>query len=228
MTEQQRYEIEDIAFIGRTFDEYRRMFDFSGEAWHGQRVLDCPAGSCSFVTEACERDIEATGADLLYDRSPAELVRSCTEDIHTAMAAMDGIEDLYRWDFYEDVSDLASYREYAASRFLFDYAHNGGRYIRADLPVLPFPDGAFDLVLSAHFLFLYDDRISHDTHLDILRELLRVGQQLRVFPLHGFDATQSALVESVIDRLHEEGHTVESRTVAFEFQRGANKMLVVE
>jgi SAM-dependent methyltransferase len=228
MTEQQRYEIEDVAFIGRTFDEYQRMFDFSVEAWHGQRVLDCPAGSCSFVTEACERGVEAAGADLLYNRSPAELARICTEDIHAAMTAMEGIEDLYRWDFYENVADLATYRECAASRFLFDYAHNGERYIRAELPVLPFPEGAFDLVLSAHFLFLYDDRIPLDTHLEILRELLRVGHQVRVFPLHGLDATQSGLVESVIETLHEEDHAVETRTVSFEFQRGANEMLIVE
>jgi hypothetical protein len=222
-----RYEIDDVAFIGRTFAEYRRMFDLDVGGWTDRRVLDCPAGACSFVAEGRERGIEAVGADLLYDRSAAALAERCPRDIETAMAALDGVEDLYRWTFYDDVTELASYRQQAASRFLHDYAHNGDRYVAAELPTLPFPDGAFDLVLSAHLLFLYDDRLSIGFHHRAVRELLRVGGQLRAFPLHGFDTERSDLVEPVVDALRADGYSVETRSVPFEFQRGADEMLVV-
>jgi len=170
-----KYEIDDFAFIGRTFEEYRRMFDFGTDRWSGQRVLDCPAGPCSFVAEAREHGIEAVGADVMYDRRPAALSTACTGSIETAMDALDGVEDLYRWEFYDDVPELTSYRERAASRFLHDYAHNGERYVPTTLPALPFADGAFDLALSAHFLFLYDDRLSRAFHVETARELLRVA-----------------------------------------------------
>jgi len=223
-----KYEIDEFAFIGRTFTEYQRMFDFDPATWAGQRVLDCPAGPCSFVTEAHDRGIEAVSADKMYDRSAAALSKRCAEDIETAIDALDGVEDLYRWEFYGDVSELRTYREQAASRFLSDYAHNGHRYVYADLPATPFVDHAFDLVLSAHFLFLYDDRLSYEFHLETIRELCRISGQLRVFPLHGFDADQSELVGNLVEDLQSEGSTTDFQVVPFEFQRGANKMLVVE
>lgn len=223
-----QYEIEEFACIGRTLAEYRQMFDLDVGAWAGQQVLDCPAGACSFVARASERGVEAVGADRLYDRSAAALAARCAADIDTAMAALDGVEGLYRWEFYDDVDELRSYRERAASRFLHDYAHEPGRYVAAELPSLPFPDGAFDLVLSAHLCFLYDDRLSERFHHRAFRELLRVGDELRVFPLHGFDADRSGLVESVVRRLRADGYHAETRSVPFEFQRGADEMLVVE
>lgn len=223
-----KYEIDEFAFIGRTFSEYQQMFDFDPTRWAGQRILDCPAGPCSFVTEAHDHEITAVGADKMYDRSPAALSKSCTEDIETAMAALDGVENLYVWEFYDDISELRAYRERAASRFLSDYAHNGDRYVYAELPGTPFADHAFDLVLSAHFLFLYDDRLSYEFHLETIQELCRISGQLRVFPLHGFDADQSEIVETLVEDLQSEAYTTDIREVPFEFQRGANKMLVVE
>jgi len=226
--EDDRYRIEEVALIGRTAAEYGQLFDLDIDEWVGKRVLDCPSGACSFVAAARERGVAAVGADAEYDRSPAALARRCPGDIDRAMASLDGVEHLYRWDFYDDVADLAGYRERAAARFLHDYAHNGDRYVDALLPELPFPDGAFDLVLSAHFLFLYDDRLSERFHVRTARELLRVGDQLRMFPLVGFDAERSAHVDPVVDRLRADGHEVEIRSVPFEFQRGADEMLVVE
>lgn len=223
-----KYEIDEVAFIGRTFTEYQRMFDFDPSAWTGHRVLDCPAGACSFVTEARDRGIKVLGVDRMYRRPPATLSEICANDIETAMAALDGVENLYVWDFYDDRSKLQAYRERAASRFLHDYAHNGERYVYADLPATPFADRAFDLVLSAHFLFLYDDRLSYEFHLETMRELLRISGQLRVFPLHGFSAEQSELVGELLESLRSEGYTTERRVVPFEFQRGANEMLVIE
>lgn len=223
-----KYEIDEFAFIGRTFTEYKQMFDFDPAAWTGQRVLDCPAGPCSFVAEARDHGIEALGVDKLYDQSSTTLAEICAADIGTAMTALDGVEDLYVWEFYDDVSDLTNYREQAASRFLQDYAHYGERYVYADLPTIPFADQAFDLVLSAHFLFLYDDRLSYEFHLETIQELLRISGQLRIFPLHGFDTNQSKLVAKLVEALQSEGYTTDIRVVPFEFQRGVNKTLVVE
>lgn len=224
----ERYSIDNFAFIGRTFAEYRRMFDVRDEGIDGQHILDCPAGPCSFVAEARARGIDAVGADVMYDRTTATLARRATNDISRAMAALDGVEHLYRWNFYDDVDEVRAFRDRAATRFLRDYATNGERYVHAELPQLPFADGAFDVVLSAHFLFLYDDRFSLAFHLDTIRELVRVGGQLRIFPLHAFDTERSALVPDVVDSLRADGYDVRMQTVPFEFQRGADRMLVVE
>jgi hypothetical protein len=227
MTKEQ-YTIDEFVFIGRTFAEYLRMFDLMNESLDDQQILDCPAGPCSFVAEARTRGVDAIGADILYNHSSAALTQRATDDIGRAMSALDGVEHLYRWEFYDDIADLTAYREQAATQFLRDYATNGEQYVHAELPQLPFADRAFDLVLSAHFLFLYDDRFSLTFHLDTIREFVRVCGQLRIFPLHGFDGEQSELVADVVDALRADGYGVRLETVPFEFQRGADQMLVVE
>ena len=43
----------------------------------------------------------------------------------------------------------------ALNCFLDDYGRKNGHYVHGELPVLPFPDQVFDIVLSSHFLFVY-------------------------------------------------------------------------
>lgn len=219
-----RYRIEGFAFVGRTFGEYARMFDLDVGRWQGRRLLDCPAGPCSFVPEARDRGVEAWAADLAYGPPPSALRERCRTDVDRAMAALDGVEHLYRWQHYDDVADLRSYRERAARRFLEDYPDH---HVAARLPDLPFRSGAFDLVLSAHCLFLYDDRLDAGFHEAALRELARVGGEVRVFPLVGFDAQRYPHLWELRRSLHGTGRATEVREVPFEFQRGATEMLVV-
>jgi len=49
-----------------------------------------------------------------------------------------------------------------------------------------------------------------------------------VFPLHSFDAERSELVDPVMGTLRSEGYETTVVSVPFEFQRGADEMLVVE
>ncbi len=227
MTSDTTYELEDFAFVGRTLAEYRRMLNLDLDALQGRSVLDCPSGTCSFVAEACARVVDATGVDRLYGHTPASLARAAARDIGRTGAAFAGVEDQFVWAFYHDVADLRTYREAAASAFLHDYAHHGERYLQATLPDLPFADDAFDVVLSAHFLFLYDDRLTRSFHVDSIRELLRVGRELRVFPLHSLEGSRSSVVETVIETFRDEGRSATIEPDSFEFQRGANELLIL-
>lgn len=227
MDSENRYGSEEFAFIGRTLEEYSQFFALTEKELAGTRVLDCPAGTASFTAEARRLGVDTTAADIRYDQTPATLARQATTDIDRALSAFDQSAELFTWEFYSDVHALRSQRETAATRFLCDYASHGDQYVHTTLPDLPFPDDSFDFVLSGHFLFLYDDRLSTDMHLETIEEFLRVGHELRVFPLHGFDSDRSSKLSTVVERLSSLGHEPEIRTVPFEFQRGANEMLVV-
>lgn len=39
-----KLDLSRIVFIGRTFEEYVKMFDLSAEQMAGKRILDCPSG----------------------------------------------------------------------------------------------------------------------------------------------------------------------------------------
>jgi hypothetical protein len=41
-------DLKHIVFIGRTFDEYMKMFNLSEEEIRKFKILDCPAGACFF------------------------------------------------------------------------------------------------------------------------------------------------------------------------------------
>lgn len=225
-----RFEVEEFAFIGRTFEEYVHMFDVDEDAMAERTVLDCPAGPGSFAATAHDRGWSVTAADVMYDRPPSALAEQCRADYEQAAAQIAEKRDLFTWEFYGDVETRRRFLRRAYETFLEDYpaGRREGRYVYADLPRLPFADAAFDIVLSAHFLFLYDDRLSSDFHLQTLREFARVASsEVRVFPLVGLDTEPYDRLDELIAELRDDGHTVDVRSVPFEFQQGATEMLVV-
>lgn len=121
-------------------------------------------------------------------------------------------------------------RQASAQAFSADLSKNPGRYVPGQLPSLPFDDRRFDLVLCSHLLFTYADRLHHDLHRTALLELSRVAAgEARVFPL--LDQGGKAC-DDLVDWLRAEfaasGIASEIRAVPYEFQRGGNRMLVVE
>ncbi|MEK5236668.1 hypothetical protein NST99_13350 [Paenibacillus sp. FSL L8-0470] len=47
-----KLDLQRIVMIGRTFEEYLRMFNLQREELAVRRILDCPAGVCSFTAAA--------------------------------------------------------------------------------------------------------------------------------------------------------------------------------
>jgi len=231
MGDTETYAIDDVAFIGRTVGEYEQMFDIDLSAWEGESVLDCPGGACAFVAEANRRDIDAVGVDMLYHVPPEELREKCERDIDTAIAGFDGVEDQFVWEFYDDVADVRAHWTRAYEEFIADYAdhYDTGRYLKAELPDLPYADDSFSLVLSAHLMFLYMDKLDHEFHRESLLELARVASdEVRVYPLERFDGKRYPRLDDLRETLADAGYETEISSVPFEFQQGADELLQIE
>lgn len=229
MTETDKFEVEDCAVIGRTFSEYVSMFDLDPVTLEGP-VLDCPSGVGSFVATANERGIPAIGADVIYGQSPEQLEQRCRDDYECVASQLSEKKDLFNWNFYGDIESRQQLLKQAYETFLDDYAieYEQDRYVHAVLPDLPFATDSFSIVLSAHFLFLYGDRLDYEFHLASLHELARVAtDEVRVFPLVELDTEQYRHLDAIIEALEEDGFTVEQALVPFEFQKGTNEMLVI-
>lgn len=230
MTSRDKFAVDDFAFIGRTFEEYRHMFDLDVESLDGRSILDCPSGADSFVATAHELGASVTGVDVMYDRTPSELAERCRSDYEHVVEQFTEKRDLFNWDFYGDAEGRKQFLQEAYETFVDDYAEGRTqeRYVYAELPNLPFEADSYSLVLSAHFLFLYSDRLDYDLHLATLRELTRVAtDQVRVFPLVGLDTEKYSRLDDLVLELTEDGHTVDIVEVPFEFQQRANEMLVI-
>ena len=107
----------------------------------------------------------------------------------------------------------------------FESGKQHGRYIDASLPNLPFPDQRFDLVLSAHLLFFYAANRDLTFHLDAVRELLRIGTEVRIFPIVDVNSNPSPFLSPVIDELEKDGIACSVERVPYHFQKTGNEML---
>jgi hypothetical protein len=79
-----RFQLDRVAFYGRTLLEYLRMFriDHIDHLKRYNRILDCPSGASSFVAEANNRyEINAVGCDPLFDEDVRILQKQGEEDI---------------------------------------------------------------------------------------------------------------------------------------------------
>jgi len=221
-------ELGHIVFIGRTYREYVSMFDLDESLLRQGRILDCAAGPSSFTAEANKSGMTVTANDILYNVPFDALVEKGQQDIEEVYRKVDDAPDLFVWKYYKDRNHACKLRHDALNIFLRDFPEGirEGRYVRAELPRLPFPDKAFHLVLSSHFLFLYGDRLSIDFHIASLKEMARVSSgEVRVYPLQGLDAKPYPRMDKVLSRLRAQGISAELVPTPFEFQRGANKML---
>ena len=100
--------------------------------------------------------------------------------------------------------------------------------MRASLPLLPFLDGAFDLVLCAHLLFIYAARFDFAWHVSACAELARVSQgEVRIHPLVGPGGKPYAELDRLRAELDALGITSEVRKVNYEFFVGSSSMLVL-
>ncbi|BFH70408.1 hypothetical protein J27TS7_22420 [Paenibacillus dendritiformis] len=96
----------------------------------------------------------------------------------------------------------------------------------AVLPELPFPDAAFDMTLSAHFLFMYADRLDYDFHVRTIHELMRVTrEEIRIFPLADLWNRRYEHAEALLDYMDTQGWDAEEARVPYRFQKNADTML---
>ncbi|MCR2821263.1 class I SAM-dependent methyltransferase [Lederbergia panacisoli] len=223
-----KLDLERIVFIGRTFEEYLDMFSLSVETLKGKRILDCPAGACSFTAVGNKLGLNITSCDIAYYYPGEALKNKGLQDIEHAMQHMEKAKSNYIWDYFKDVEDLGGHRLKALNDCTKDMEKSSERYVAATLPSLPFQDAEFDILLSAHFLFMYADRLDYKFHIETIKELLRVSkEEVRIFPLVDLEGKRYRHLDKLIGYLTDNGYSVEEVKVPYEFQANANSMLKI-
>lgn len=222
-------DLERVVFIGRTFEEYLAMFSVSPEELKGKKILDCPAGACSFTAVGNQKGLDITACDIAYYHQGEDLKNKGLQDIEHAMANMEKAKSNYKWDYFKSVEDLKQHRLSALNHCANDMKENNKRYVPVTLPELPFKDEEFDVILLAHFLFTYADRLDYEFHIKTLNELLRVAkEEIRIFPLVDLEGKRYEHLNKVITYLSERGLDIEEVKASYEFQANANSMLVIK
>ena len=220
------FHYKDIVPWGRSFDEYLDMFNLS-KADLTRNIVGVGDGPASFNVRMYQRGTPIISVDPIYRYSETELRQRIQETYEDVIAQARQNQDKFVWTRFSSVDELAEIRMQAMEEFCRDFetGKQQGRYIDASLPNLPFPDRHFDLVLSAHFLFFYSANRDLAFHLNAVRELLRIGAEVRIFPVVDVNSNPSPFLSPGIDELEKDGITCSIERVPYHFQKTGNEML---
>jgi hypothetical protein len=202
------------------------MFDLS-QADRQLSILGVGDGPASFNVEGTSQGMRIVSVDPLYQCRASEIRERIDATARDVAAQLRGNRDHYVWSHFADVDDLIAARLAAMELFIADYESGiaQGRYVTGSATELPFHDNCYDLALCSHLLFLYSEQHNLAFHLQALRELTRVAEEVRVFPLLELDGVESRHLKAVLMALPRMGLSVEKVRVPYEFQRGGNQML---
>ena len=222
-------QLQDIVPWGRSFEEYRDMFMLT-DADLQKTILGCGDGPASFNAVLTKAGGKVVSADPVY-RFTVEQIRSRVREVHPEiMTEVSKNHGDYVWESIRDVEHLGHVRMEAMELFFDDYEQGKqtGRYINASLPELPFENKTFDLALCSHYLFLYSEHVSLEQHILSVKELCRVANEVRVYPLVTLEGKPSGHLDSVVADLQNVGMDVSFHRVRYRFQKGAEEVLVAK
>ncbi|HTE42526.1 MAG TPA: hypothetical protein VK629_17030 [Steroidobacteraceae bacterium] len=220
------FTLDKVVPWGRSFDEYVAMFALTPTDLR-RRILGCGDGPAAFNSVANRSGGGVVSVDPIYDASVDQLREMIDDVFNSVLEETERNKHEFVWRHVTSVAELGRLRRSAMEEFLADYPQGTQeyRYVAAELPSLPFMNQTFELAVCSHFLFLYSEQFDLDFHLDSIRELCRVAEEVRIFPLLELGARKSRHLGPLITALSQEGLQPELVTVDYEFQKGANQML---
>ncbi|WP_159783325.1 SAM-dependent methyltransferase [Sodalinema gerasimenkoae] len=221
--------LKQVVPWGRSLADYRQMFALTDKDLETS-ILDCAGGPSSFNAEATAQGTSVISCDPIYQFSVEEIQQRIQDTYPQIIAALEDNGDHFVWDQFSSPHHLGEVRLATMDCFLEDFPQGRaqGRYQTQMLPELPFETSQFNLALCGHLLFSYSQPLDLEFHLNAIRELARVAQEVRIFPIvTNFAGDISPHLSPILEQLPQAGYHLTVETVPYEFQRGGNEMLRV-
>src|SRR3989338_5161870 len=224
-----KLELKDIVLIGRTFDEYYRMFELGNINFKDEKILDVASGVSSFCSEANSKGYNVTASDKIYNFSAKEIEEKCISDLKMVMEKLPSVADLYKWEFFKNIDVLKKNRERTYKLFIEDFRkENGKRYITTEYPQTKFSDDEFTISLISHFLFMYDEHIDYEFHKKTISEIIRITtKDIRIFPIVNLKGKRSLFVDKLMRDDEFRDYKMTIKKVDYEFMRNGNEMVLI-
>ena len=219
--------LDNIVPFGRAKAEYELMFAMS-DCDRNKSIIGIGDGPASFNAEMTAAGYQVTSIDPIYQFTGTEIKIRFDACVDSIIEQVRNTPDNWIWSYHKSPDDLRANRENAIAIFLEDYDHGkiAGRYLNAALPKLDFQAQQFQLALCSHFLFLYSEHLSFEFHLDSIRELCRIAEEVRIFPLLNLAQLRSPYIDEICSILAKEGISSEIIQVPYELQKGGNQAIV--
>jgi len=221
--------LKSIIPWGRNLEEYVDMFHLTEDELKNYQILGCGDGPASFNAEVTALGGSVVSIDPTYQFSTEQIASRIEEVALEVMVEVRKKEEDFVWKNIANPDALYAMRMSAMQTFLADFktGKEEDRYKYEMLPSLNFKDAQFDLALSSHFLFLYSEHLDEQFHIDAIDEMLRVAKEVRIFPLVTLSGEISTYLQPIIQYLKAKGYYCEVIKTSYEFQKGADEMLII-
>jgi hypothetical protein len=221
-------QLERVVPFGRSLDEYVKMFSLS-ERDLQKSILGVGDGPASFNAEGTRLGYKIKSIDPLYVFTADQIKSRFYQVVDNVIEQVKNSPEDWVWTYHSSPDDLRKNRERATEIFCGDYEQGRAesRYEVGELPKLKYQNDEYELGLCSHFLFLYSDHFDEKFHLDSTHEMLRVCQEVRIFPLLTLMLKPSQHLKPVIEELEAKGYICQVEKVSYGLQRGGNKMLKI-
>ncbi len=219
-------QLDRVVPFGRSFDEYVKMFSLSDRDLQ-KTILSVADGPASFNAEGTQQGYQIQSVDPLYAFSGEEIRSRFYAVLDDIITQIENTPNSWVWSYHDSPTALKAHRVEVAERFYADYAAGraAGRYTSGELPHLGYRAASYDLALSSHFLFLYAEQLDTNFHIAAIDEMLRVAQEVKIFPLLTLSQIKSPHLAPVIEHFGGAGYQCQVQKVDYELQPGGNEML---
>jgi len=218
--------LDQVVPFGRSLDEYLTMFTLTEQDLH-KTILSVADGPASFNAEGTRKGYRIKSIDPLYAYTAEQIRARFYHVVDDVIEQIRHTPGDWVWTYHTSPDSLRQQRETVMERFCHDFpaGKEEGRYVTGELPDLGNQEMEYELGLCSHFLFLYSDHFDAAFHTNSIHEMLKLCQEVRIFPLLTLMSQRSPYLDAIIHQLGERGYTCEIQTVAYELQRGGNQML---
>ncbi|RCJ26599.1 SAM-dependent methyltransferase [Nostoc sp. ATCC 43529] len=220
--------LDKVVPFGRSMDEYIKIFNLT-KADLNKRIIGVGDGPASFNAEMARQGKNVVSIDPLYQFSGDQILQRFNEVVDNIINQVKATPNDWVWSYHKSPDDLRQNRVKVIQEFLADYdsGKKTNRYIFGELPNLAYDNQEFDIALCSHLLFLYSDQLDYDFHLNSVGEMLRIAQEIRIFPLIDLMLKPSPHLEKLIKYYTDQGYKINIEKVEYELQPGGNKMLKI-
>jgi len=214
--------ITNPVLLGRNFNEYVRMFNLN-EDLLSNKILDVASGVSSFCAEGNAKGYKITASDKIYNLKAEEIEERCKKDLDFMEKHLrEKFKDSFNWNEFKSIDDWKKTRERTYKTFLEDYKVNKERYVYTIYPKTNFKDDEFYLSVVGHFLLLYDNIFDYKFHKETIDELLRVSEEIRIFPILNLRGERSIFLDKILNN-----YNARIEKSNYEFMRGGDKVLII-
>jgi len=222
-------QLEKVVPFGRSLDEYRQMFALS-DGDLAKNIIGVGDGPASFNAEMHALGKRMVSVDPLYTYSASDIERQFYAVVDNIIEQVKATPDDWVWTYHRSPEHLRENRVNVLNQFIVDYdvGKKAGRYHIGELPQLDFGYSQFDLALCSHFLFLYSGHFSYEFHRSAAYEMLRIANEVRIFPLMTLMLKPSPYVEPLMRELESQAYIVQIQMTRYQIQRGGNQMLSIK